>query len=89
MHSSHKITVLIARAVLAGGLAMSAFVLATANAHAGPFISAPLSQPCPGDNCDDPGQPPVPHTGADIPYVPPPPRDPHTGHPGGKDQTQS
>jgi hypothetical protein len=91
MNSNHKITVLAGKALLSGALALSVFVMANGNADANPFTNAPVNEPCPGNDCDGPGQP-VPHTGgdnSDMPYVPPPPRDPHTGHPGGKDQTQS
>jgi hypothetical protein len=96
MHSNHKITVLAAKALMAlmaGGLALSAFVLATPDSHASPITSAALSQPCPSDTCEGPG---VPHTAADdpVPYVPPKTPVPHigsgsTGAGAGRDQTHS
>jgi hypothetical protein len=97
MKSDNKVTVVAAKALMSGALALSALVLTTGNAHANPVISAPLTQPCRGDNCDDPGHPPVPHTNADNtdPVTVQPPRSPTpigggtTGSGAGKDQTHS
>jgi hypothetical protein len=81
----HNITVLAGAALLSLGLTPGGFMLTPGTAHS--FSSAALADACQGVDCNDPGHPkPI---GGDPGDPPPPHHDPHTGHPGGKDQTQS